>query len=238
MAVNLRALVPGRWRPYLDGCDALERVSGFLDAELAAGRPWHPEPARIFRALELCDPADLAGVIVGQDPYPRAGQPTGLAFDLPDGEMSPSARNILDELASDLGVERPSAADFTPWASRVLLWNSAATTTVGVAGAHARCGWHDVTAHLLAQVARRHDGLVFICWGQHAQKLVLGLLDGDGRHRAVCSNHPSPLSARRGPVPFVGSRPFSRFNELRVQLGQPPVDWALPAAAGSPAAAR
>jgi uracil-DNA glycosylase len=224
----LRDLVPRRWRSYLEGCAAVEGVDAFLADEERAGRAWHPDRGRIFRALALCPPERLVGVAIGQDPYPRPGQPTGLAFDLPDGRMSPSARAILDEYAADLGLPRPARADLTSWAARgLLLWNSAATTTVGLAGAHARSGWHEVTRHLLAEIVRRHEGLVFVCWGSHAQALVLPLLDG--RHRSIRSNHPSPLSARRPPVPFVGSRPFSRFNDLRAEMGRPPMDWALPA---------
>jgi uracil-DNA glycosylase len=278
-SLDLWALVPAPWRSYLassEAREALERVSAFLDIETQAGRPWHPQPPALFRALQLCDPSpkNLAGAIIGQDPYPKAGQPTGLAFDLPPGQMSPSARAILDELASDLGSARPPAAtsptttatpvaDFSPWASRgILLWNSAATTTVGVAGAHAGSGWHEVTHHLMSEIVRRHEGLVFICWGAHAQKLVLPLLAAAettesnrdtpsqnrdtlpsgspssglfgiphsglrGRHGVICSNHPSPLSARRPPLPFYGSKPFSRFNELRVELGRKPVNWSL-----------
>lgn len=226
--MDLSALIPVPWRPYLDDCDALERVGAYLAAEAQAGRVWHPHPQRIFRALQLCAPGDLAGVVLGQDPYPRAGQPTGLAFDLPAGQQSPSARAILNELADDLAVARTDEANFEPWARRgLLLWNTAATTQVGQAGAHTRSGWHDVTRHLLEQVIARHDGLVFICWGRDAQKAVLPLLEGDVRHRAISSNHPSPLSARRPPAPFYGSRPFSRFNALRAELGRPPMDWTL-----------
>jgi uracil DNA glycosylase len=114
----------------------------------------------------------------------------------------------------------------------------------------------------MSEIVRRHEGLVFICWGAHAQKLVLPLLTAEngtgsnrdtrahnhrdtsyntgyngldmdrsnglrGQHGVICSNHPSPLSARRPPVPFYGSRPFNRFNELRVELGRKPVDWSL-----------
>jgi uracil-DNA glycosylase len=41
----------------------------------------------------------------------------------------------------------------------------------------------------------------------------------------IASAHPSPMSADRG---FFGSRPFSRANELLEELGDDPVDWALP----------
>ena len=43
---------------------------------------------------------------------------------------------------------------------------------------------------------------------------------------SVESPHPSPLSASRG---FFGSRPFSRVNQLLVERGGQPIDWALPA---------
>jgi len=41
----------------------------------------------------------------------------------------------------------------------------------------------------------------------------------------VESVHPSPLSAHRG---FLGSRPFSRVNQLLADQGGRPVQWMLP----------
>lgn len=221
--VSLIDHVPHSWRAFIN-TDALERVEAFLTAEEAAGRPWHPRPERIFAALTHFEPTQTRVVILGQDPYPRAGQPTGLAFDLPDGHMSPSARNILAEIATDLDRPAETTANFGTWAKQgVLLWNSAATTQVGVAGAHARCGWHDITRDLLAGVVAARPGVIFVCWGNHAHALAAPLEVAGVR--IVRSNHPSPLSARRGPRPFIGSRPFSAVNDLLTSAGDAPIRW-------------
>lgn len=240
MTVDLAKLVPDAWQDYFAGAgDQLDRVTAFLNAETAAGRDWHPAPERIFRAYELCPPERLAGVLLGQDPYPTRGEPQGIAFSLPPGaKRAASARAIISEWSADLGFDDPGHTDLTPWAQQLLMANAAATTQVGVARAHSRSGWHEVTRHVLAQLVARREGLVFICWGADAQKLVCPLIAGDKRHRSICSNHPSPLAARRPPIPFYGSRPFSRFNALRAEMGQVAVDWSLANTSPSIAAAR
>lgn len=225
--VNLYAYVPSPWRPLISERN-LEGISEFLTAETNAGRPWHPAPERMFASLTYFTPQQTRVVILGQDPYPRAGQPTGLAFSLPDGKMSPSARNILAELSSDLECLPPQRADFSRWAYQgVLLWNSAATTQVGVAGAHARCGWHEITRALMAGVVAANPEVVFVCWGGHAREVAAPAVAA-GAHM-IWSNHPSPLSARRGPRPFIGSRPFSAVNAILAECGRDPIDWALEA---------
>ncbi len=45
-------------------------------------------------------------------------------------------------------------------------------------------------------------------WGAHAQAKRLLLPDNSG-HLILMSNHPSPLSARRPPVPFLGCGHFA-----------------------------
>jgi len=39
------------------------------------------------------------------------------------------------------------------------------------------------------------------------------------------ANHPSPLSARRPPTPFLGCRHFSGANAFLAQHGRGNVDW-------------
>jgi uracil-DNA glycosylase len=43
----------------------------------------------------------------------------------------------------------------------------------------------------------------------------------------LTANHPSPLSARRPPEPFIGCRHFSQVNTLLRALrpGTPPIRW-------------
>jgi len=48
-------------------------------------------------------------------------------------------------------------------------------------------------------------------WGKHAQS-KRDLIHAD-KHLVLCANHPSPLSARRPPVPFLGCGHFTKANE-------------------------
>ena len=54
--------------------------------------------------------------------------------------------------------------------------------------------------------------------------------DALSRKFILKSTHPSPLSASRaaGDLPaFLGSRPFSRANDLLRECGAEPIDWSL-----------
>jgi uracil-DNA glycosylase len=90
----------------------------------------------------------------------------------------------------------------------------------GVPGSHRGRGWERITEHAVRALASRGGPLVAILWGREAQALR-PLLHGVP---AICSAHPSPLSAARG---FFGSRPFSRARELLLAQGAEPLDWSL-----------
>ena len=130
-----------------------------------------------------------------------------------------SLKNILTELADDIGQPRANG-DLTGWAEQgVLLLNTALTVPLGRAFGHKGWGWEKLTAQILAATAG--DGpRAFVLWGGPAQKLV-AKLPQDG-HLFHASAHPSPLSAYRG---FFGSRPFSTVNGWLAAQGQPVIDW-------------
>src|SRR5438093_453079 len=78
--IDLFQLVPATWKSYFDQHE-LNGVSSFLNRETKAKRCWQPCPERIFRPLELSDDPDRVKVcLIGQDPYPSKGVPTGLPF--------------------------------------------------------------------------------------------------------------------------------------------------------------
>lgn len=210
-----RALLPVR--------PALTAVLDFLAAEDAAGRGFLPAAGNVLRAFS--QPLDDVRVlVVGQDPYPTPGHAVGLSFAVDAGvrPLPGSLRNIYAELVADTGLPTPSTGDLSPWAQRgVLLLNRVLTVRPGVAGSHRGRGWEDVTAAAVRSLARRGGPLVAVLWGREAQRLR-PLLPGVP---VVESAHPSPLSASRG---FLGSRPFSRVNELLIAQGAAPVDWSLP----------
>ncbi|RIX31025.1 uracil-DNA glycosylase [Amnibacterium setariae] len=220
-------LVDPTWAEALAPVEpALQRVTGFLDAETAAGRDWLPAEPVVLRAFRTPLPA-VRVLILGQDPYPTPGHPIGLSFAV-EGHVRPIPRslvNIYKELQADLGVAPVPHGDLTAWTERgVLLLNRSLTVRPGAPASHRGKGWEAVTEHAIRALAARGGPLVAILWGNDARRLA-PLLDGVAR---IESAHPSPLSASRG---FFGSRPFSRANALLVAQGAAPIDWSLPPAA-------
>jgi len=220
----LSELVAPDWAQALAPvADQVAAMGTFLRAEVAAGRQYLPASANVLRAF-TAPLADVRVLIVGQDPYPTPGHAVGLSFSVaPDVRPLPrSLLNIYRELTEDMGVDRPSNGDLTPWAQRgVLLLNRVLTVRPGAPASHRGKGWEPVTERAIAALVERGGPLAAILWGKDAQNLQPLL----GNVPSVTSAHPSPMSADRG---FFGSRPFSRVNALLERQGADPIDWSLP----------
>jgi len=177
-----------------------------------------------FRA----DPRGIKVILLGQDPYPTAGDALGLAFAMnPANKMPRSLKNIAIELKNDLGAQTftsEDVLDLTRWADQgVFLLNRALTTNIGSAGAHlgTAFGWEEFTMKAVRQLLERQK-VVLLLWGNSAKSIVPELEQFKKKFIAVDSAHPSPLSARNG---FFGSKPFSRVNQALTVLGLQPIDW-------------
>lgn len=198
-------------------------LQAFLAGRLAQGAVVYPP--RPLRALDLTAPEAVRVVILGQDPYHGPGQAEGLAFSVAPGvKVPPSLRNMFQELQRDLGI--PAAADgsLVRWARQgVLLLNTGLTVEDGQPASHAGQGWEVLTDAVIRQAGTTGEPKVFLLWGAHAQK-KLPLIDAR-RHLVLSANHPSPLSARRGPVPFIGCGHFGRANAWLAGQGRPPIAW-------------
>jgi uracil-DNA glycosylase len=186
-------------------------LQDFLARRQAAGAVIYP--AEPLRALALTPLDAVHVVILGQDPYHGPGQAEGLAFSVPEGcRRPPSLRNIDIELERDLGIVSTHSNSLVPWAERgVLLLNTTLTVEDGAPASHARRGWEALTDGLIAAVAAAPQPKVFLLWGGHAQAKV-ALIDATvgGPRLVLQANHPSPLSARRPPVPFIGCGHFGQ----------------------------
>ncbi|MBD9383657.1 uracil-DNA glycosylase [Achromobacter sp. ACM03] len=207
--------------------DALAGVIAHVDKRLEEGAVVYP--ATPFRALHGLEPSDVRVVILGQDPYHGPGQAQGLAFSVPDDcKRPPSLRNIFNEIAQEFpGTRVPAGNDLSVWAEQgVLLLNTALTVEDGQPASHAKRGWETVTDALISLVARDPSPKVFMLWGAHAQAKRALLPDNSG-HLVLMSNHPSPLSARRPPVPFLGCGHFLATNQWLTNQGKNPIDWEL-----------
>ena len=199
-----------------------------LTERLAAGAVVYPPQP--LRALELTPLARVRVVILGQDPYHGPGQAEGLAFSVAPGvKVPPSLRNIYQELARDLAPwAAPADGSLLAWARQgVLLLNTCLSVEDGEPASHAGYGWEVLTDKIVRAVVERAEPAVFMLWGAHAQKVAVAAgLSAQGTHHLVLSaNHPSPLSARRPPVPFLGCGHFGRAQVFLREQGLGELLW-------------
>ena len=211
------ARVPAAWQSVTDAfirSDEGRALAAFIDQRVREGAVVYP--GHVLRALEFNPPDAVRIVILGQDPYHGPGQAQGLAFSVAPGQrtLPPSLRNILNEVAHDTGALSACRDDLSPWAQQgVLLLNSVLTVEDGLPQSHAGRGWEALTDALLVRVAVQANPVVFMLWGASAQrKRALIERAGPTAHCVLVANHPSPLSARRMPSPFIGCGHFSQAN--------------------------
>lgn len=210
------------WQPLVQ--DFLHSAQGqqlqqWLNERLLAGATiFPPQP---FRALELTALQDVRVVILGQDPYHGQGQAEGLAFSVSsDAKVPPSLRNIYKELQRDLGLLPPKHGSLSGWARQgVLLLNTCLTVEEGLPASHAKRGWEGLTDALIQACAHQPRSVVFMLWGAHAQakRGIIEASNAGARHLVLSANHPSPLSALRPPVPFIGCGHFGRARRWLAQ---------------------
>ena len=221
---------PSPWRNVVDAWRASEagrELQRFLSGRQAEGAVIFPRA--VLRALDLTPPEAVRVVILGQDPYHGRGQAEGLAFSVPPGvKPPPSLRNLLKELQRDLGLPTPANGHLGPWARQgVLLLNACLTVEEGRPGSHSRHGWEALTDGIVTAVAEDPRPKAFLLWGAHAQAKADRIAAGHPAHRVWASNHPSPLSAGRPPVPFHGCGHFGDVNRFLAAAGRGLIDWRL-----------
>ena len=217
--------VAAGWQAAVDAFFAAtpgQQLLGYLQQRLDAGAViFPPQP---LRALELTAPEEVRVVILGQDPYHGRGQAEGLAFSVASGvRLPPSLQNIFKEIQRDLGAPFPPfpqpGGSLVKWAQNgVLLLNTCLTVEEGQAASHSKKGWEALTDAIIRQVAEQGRPTVFMLWGNHAQSKRV-LIPSDRGHLVLMSNHPSPLSALRPPVPFIGNGHFGQAKAFREQHG-------------------
>ncbi len=214
----MKYLAPEFELPYM------QQLKQFLVQQEQMGKIICPAPENIFNAFNSTPFDKVAVVILGQDPYHGPGQAQGLCFSVPDGVViPPSLKNIFKEIKSDLGLPIPNHGSLQSWANQgVLLLNATLTVEQGKPGSHQRQGWERFTDTTIKLVSDECDGVVFMLWGNYAQKKI-ELID-TGKHCVLLAAHPSPLSAHRG---FFGCKHFSKANDYLRSHAKSPIDWRI-----------
>ena len=222
----------GEWQPTVDAYFSSPEGTALLkalDERLSAGEViYPPDPLRALRMTPL---SKVRVVILGQDPYHGEGEAVGMAFSVPADrkKLPPSLKNIFKEIAREYETSVADAGDLTPWAGEgVLLLNTVLTVAADSAGSHGKLGWQTLTDALIARVAARPEPHVYLLWGRWAHlKEDLIRKKAGGPKLILKSNHPSPLSALRGPEPFIGNGHFEAANAWLEAHGEKPIHWDL-----------
>lgn len=207
-----------------------QSLSDKVSTALSAGKVVYPRSP--YKALALTPFEKVRVVILGQDPYHGPGQAEGLAFSVGEGQkIPPSLRNIFKEVQRDMGGSLPTgrhAGSLERWATQgVLLLNTALTVEDSLPASHSRWGWEVLTDKLIEVLAQDAQPRAFLLWGAHAHSKEARIVAGAelSQHLILKANHPSPLSALRPPMPFMGCGHFGQVNRWLSAQNKKPIDW-------------
>jgi uracil-DNA glycosylase len=185
---------------------------------------WNPGQKNLYRALELCPYEKCKVIIIGQDPYPHPNNATGVAFSIKKTSkvMPPTARLILHELRTDMGIGAYHG-NLERWCEQgVLLWNAVPTCLALKTGSHYWPEYELLTKEILQR--KSLDGIVIRFWGAKAKEYMKY---ADATESDVdWVGHPSPCGANSA-RPFLKSRSFSHINIALKKMGHEVIDWRL-----------
>lgn len=222
MATNQKSIqlesfngIPKEW------VDVLETKELPTILQSLKGQKFTPPAKNIFEFAKLTSLDNIKVVIIGQDPYPRAGDAHGLAFSCLTN-VPASLSNIYKCLyAQKLINEIPTDGNLEYWAKQgVLLINRSLTTLIGKPNSHANL-WDPYTKELVTTLSKRKP-LIFMLWGNNARELTDFI---DEKSIVYEWTHPSPLAQAR--QKFINCPHFADANKMLVKLGATPIDWHL-----------
>ena len=202
-----------------------KELKSFLLNEQQKGFIVFPKNEDIFNAFNYTPFDQVKVVILGQDPYHGQGQAHGLSFSVQKGiTPPPSLKNIYKELANDIqDFQIPNHGDLTSWAKQgVLLLNATLTVNAHEPGSHQKRGWEKFTDHVISEISGKKTGVIFLLWGKFAQQKE-SVID-TAKHHMLKAARPSPFSAYNG---FLGSKPFSKTNDILKKQGLSPINWQI-----------
>lgn len=187
-----------------------------------------PPVGDIFSAFKHTPLENVSIVILGQDPYIKAGEADGKSFSVRRGvTIPPSLRNIFQcWLHYGFIKALPKHGDLTNIAKQgVLFLNAALTTRLGASNAHATM-WSDYVDALLGEISQLPQSIIFIALGRFA-KTKMDLIDRR-RHIVLEWGHPSPLNSANNndnPAHFKYCTAFKRANDMLVLSNKEPIHW-------------
>ena len=162
------------------------KLQEFVVAERAA-HTVYPPAEDVYNAFRYTPLDEVKVFLLGQDPYPGAGQAHGLCFSVRPGVRLPgSLRNIYKELNDDLGIPPVKHGYLVSWAKQgVLLLNACLTVRAENANSHAGKGWEKFTDAALRAVKRPEANGCVPALGRVCPEEDPADRPGQARHREV-----------------------------------------------------
>ncbi len=150
----------------------------------------YPSGDKIFRAFQECELNNLKIVWCGLDPYIKANEANGLAFDCSGVDyLTPSFYHILKAYDDCYPIHFNTdmlEGNLLPWAKQgVLLLNTSLTVEAGKTGSHAEY-WKEFTQRLINELDVNYKDLIFVGFGS-----VAGDFLKDVRNVKVIREHPA-----------------------------------------------
>lgn len=189
-----------------------------------------PRRQNLFRVFKETVLSQVKVLIIGMDPYPgfyEDGTPIacGIAFSA-ERTIPRSLDNIFAELKRSIpGFIKPTTGDLRPWCKQgVMLLNASLTHLPNGDGKTQKDVWLPFVYKVLEAITTTRKNLAICMWGRDAQSYEKYI---NGSHLLLQCSHPSPMSATKGPEPFIGSDHFVKINEYLVAHQREPINWAL-----------
>lgn len=182
-----------------------------------------PTLKQVFRAFEECPYNDLRVVIIGQDPYPKAGVADGISFSCSnDGKIQASLRHIFSEIERTIydGEVYERNPDLSRWSSQgVLMLNTALTTQTGKIGTHVEL-WKPFMTFLLDMLASYLSGVVYVFLGNKAKSWAPLV---PATNYKLFTTHPASAAYRGGE--WNSGDIFNSVNKILKKNNNSYIEW-------------
>ena len=186
---------------------------------------YYPARADVFAAFRATHFNDVRVVIIGQEPYARQADATGIAF-FANGNSTRSLTNIYTAMRRDgIGDANLTNACLKRWAEEegVLLLNRVLTfcDDGNDNNLHTNENWKEFMSAVLTALFNNDRMLQFIFWGNEAQELKK-YINGRCYHIHAA---PHPTSRNEHLEAFKNCRHFSAVNAILRARNEREINW-------------
>lgn len=232
MALQLEEKFHESWHPVMHLL--YEEPLKTLNERILSRISYQPSLENIFNVFSM-PVEDIKVVILGQDPYPTAGDAVGYAFAVPKDIRIPTSLNIIFKelqreyadnniLVDDTFMLKPTEwKTLKHWVKEgVFLLNTALTVETGKAGSHLEY-WKKFTGNVVNYIAHKNKDAIFILWGRKAQAFKPWMITKETT--ILEAPHPAAEAYSGGKAGFYGCGHFKKVNEILASKNLTTIQW-------------